>query len=423
MQEGWITASYNALNQPNAIWCPSYPGGALAQFMWFGFDPLGRCVKRWMGSETGHAPGSHPSIYYYYDGWNLTQEGPGGATADRTYVHGGRVDEIVASQAGGVWAYHHYDLRGHCILLTKASDGTILEQYDYGAFGYPYFHKADGGKLGSAFQFGNRFLFTGREWLKELRVYDYRNRIYQPELGRFLQPDPTGFEGDDYNLYRYCHNDPVNKSDPTGLVEDFAEDFRWKTACFFDSGNSFNGSYGEYMGNQQAQQANSGEYSGVANWETPTGNWKEPNVEKHVVPDGSMGGGDVGRTYATRPKVVPNSDGSLSVRSDLKWDVEEFYEHTRVSLAEVDDHVRSWRNWQTDPQGEGYRAVKDFRFTGPAQDAANKLQTRLLNESIREQARQWRDFHANGRHSLDRNPKLKEAVDASTIETAVRSLP
>src|SRR5205085_11756252 len=63
--------------------------------------------------------------------------------------------------------------------------------------------------------FGNRFLFTGREWLPDL--YDFRNRIYQPELGRFLQPDPKEFGAGDYNLYRYCHNDPVNKSDPMGL--------------------------------------------------------------------------------------------------------------------------------------------------------------------------------------------------------------
>jgi uncharacterized protein RhaS with RHS repeats len=41
--------------------------------------------------------------------------------------------------------------------------------------------------------------------------------MYQPELGRFLQPDPQEFEAGDYNLYRYCHNDPVNRSDPTGL--------------------------------------------------------------------------------------------------------------------------------------------------------------------------------------------------------------
>jgi RHS repeat-associated protein len=66
---------------------------------------------------------------------------------------------------------------------------------------------------------GNRFLFTGREWLSDLKLYDYRNRMYQPELGRFMQPDPKEFAAGDYNLYRYCHNDPVNRSDPTGLED------------------------------------------------------------------------------------------------------------------------------------------------------------------------------------------------------------
>ncbi|MEN3369318.1 MAG: hypothetical protein V7609_1461 [Verrucomicrobiota bacterium] len=88
---------------------------------------------------------------------------------------------------------------------------------------------------------GNRFLFTGGEWselgsrdidgqaerpserarasqwLSDLKLYDYRNRMYQPELGRFLQPDPKQFAAGDYNLYRYCHNDPINKTDPMGL--------------------------------------------------------------------------------------------------------------------------------------------------------------------------------------------------------------
>ena len=43
--------------------------------------------------------------------------------------------------------------------------------------------------------------------------------MYQPALGRFLQPDPKGFGAGDYNLYRDCHNDPVNKADPDGLVD------------------------------------------------------------------------------------------------------------------------------------------------------------------------------------------------------------
>jgi uncharacterized protein RhaS with RHS repeats len=44
--------------------------------------------------------------------------------------------------------------------------------------------------------------------------------MYQPELGRFLQPDPKQFAAGDYNLYRYCHNDPVNKTDPMGLIDE-----------------------------------------------------------------------------------------------------------------------------------------------------------------------------------------------------------
>src|SRR5437016_7382675 len=96
----------------------------------------------------------------------------------------------------------------------------MMEEYYYDAFGKPHFYSASSGwswDLGYS-EFGNRFLFTGREWLSDLRLYDYRNRMYHPELGRFLQPDPKEFAAGDYNLYRYCHNDPVNKSDPFGLV-------------------------------------------------------------------------------------------------------------------------------------------------------------------------------------------------------------
>jgi uncharacterized protein RhaS with RHS repeats len=78
--------------------------------------------------------------------------------------------------------------------------------------------------------------------LHELGIYDYRHRYYNPELGRFLQTDPVGlqtegeklnagqkalfwagtapeaFSTSEMNLFRYCHNDPVNRSDPLGLA-------------------------------------------------------------------------------------------------------------------------------------------------------------------------------------------------------------
>src|SRR5205807_1983461 len=36
-------------------------------------------------------------------------------------------------------------------------------------------------------------------------------------LGRFMSEDPKLFEAGDYNLYRYCHNDPLDLTDPMGL--------------------------------------------------------------------------------------------------------------------------------------------------------------------------------------------------------------
>src|SRR2546430_15871678 len=60
-------------------------------------------------------------------------------------------------------------------------------------------------------------MYTGREWLWELNVYDYRHRLYNPDNGRFLQSDSTGFDAGDMNLFRYCADDPVDHTDPMGL--------------------------------------------------------------------------------------------------------------------------------------------------------------------------------------------------------------
>ena len=61
------------------------------------------------------------------------------------------------------------------------------------------------------------------QWIPELGIYDYRHRMYHPSLGRFLQTDPTGFDAGNMNLFRYCGDDPVDRSDPTGLLSGFRE--------------------------------------------------------------------------------------------------------------------------------------------------------------------------------------------------------
>jgi uncharacterized protein RhaS with RHS repeats len=46
-------------------------------------------------------------------------------------------------------------------------------------------------------------------------MYYYKDRIYSPQLGRFLQVEPIGYD-DHVNLYAYVGNDPVNARDPSG---------------------------------------------------------------------------------------------------------------------------------------------------------------------------------------------------------------
>jgi RHS repeat-associated protein len=83
-------------------------------------------------------------------------------------------------------------------MLTNAG-GSVVERYRYDVFGHVTIVDAAYATR-PATAHNNRFLFTGREWLAQLELYDYRNRTYSTSLGRFPQPDPIGFDAGDVNL-------------------------------------------------------------------------------------------------------------------------------------------------------------------------------------------------------------------------------
>jgi RHS repeat-associated protein len=62
---------------------------------------------------------------------------------------------------------------------------------------------------------GQPYRFTGRMYDAETGMYYYRARYYTPQLGRFMQFDPIGYQSD-VDLYLYVGDDPLDKTDPSG---------------------------------------------------------------------------------------------------------------------------------------------------------------------------------------------------------------
>jgi RHS repeat-associated protein len=159
-----------------------------------------------------------------YDGWKPILEWDvwdGQVYFKAWNVYGAGPDEILyRHDATRGDLRYHLDRMGNVAFLLDA-DGDGIERYTYDAFGQPTVTDWNGENPRTWSVYGNRFMFTGREYFPELGIYDYRNRFYHPIIGRFLQSDPIGFGGGDANLFRYCGGDPVNRSDAFGLYDGY----------------------------------------------------------------------------------------------------------------------------------------------------------------------------------------------------------
>lgn len=175
----------------------------------FTYDGLGRCVRRVIDGNT---------ILFTYDGWNPILEWDQWGNWRTSNIYGAGPDELLSRHDAtfGPLIYKQ-DKRGSVVFLLNGAN-QVVEKYTYDAFGNPTVTNGDGSGARKWSNYGNRFMFTGREYIKELDIYDYRHRFYQPGIGRFLEPDPIGFRAGDANLFRYCGGDPVNRTDPTGLI-------------------------------------------------------------------------------------------------------------------------------------------------------------------------------------------------------------
>jgi len=106
------------------------------------------------------------------------------------------------------------DKPGHGIAPCREFDlDDILDRLDGGrSFGFDFDAWHYGRHWGKAL---TPYLYTGRRIDAFSNLYNNRNRMLNPRVGRFLSRDPISFEGG-LNLYGYCNNNPIRYTDPEG---------------------------------------------------------------------------------------------------------------------------------------------------------------------------------------------------------------
>jgi RHS repeat-associated protein len=301
------------------------------------------------------------SSYYIYDGEKSILEYNSSGVITSRNVYGKGIDEILmrtdTTANSGQPFYYQQNHEGSVTHLTDAS-GTVIEKYRYDVFGAPTAYDGNGNVLtGTAYN--NRFLFTGREYRWAYGFYEYRARAYHPTVGRFMSEDPKLFvrsagatkSSDDWslsghpdeaewNLFRYCGNDPLDFTDPLGL---------------------------EFNGDLDAK-------------------------EVEIIP------GRFGQTGVT-VKVVPEvqKDGDYKLRLDVKVTMREVARtakwHGRIvtrkeqekrvtrEVHEKREHNKDWRAFHDEHQKDVSSAR--FHSRDAAEAAAKAQQSRLTNEAMK----------------------------------------
>ena len=230
---------YNTANRLSAVY---FEDGTELQYL---YDGYGRKVLReetyWddkenMGNGQGQSKGKGDekaaeqslklrteATSYLYDGRKLLKEytgnqsplaeyhqGPTGVLARKMFGYHGRKEQGPPTlQTRGGLMYYNLDPIGNITELTDRT-GATTAQFRFDAFGGMY------AGVMAPYNFTG---LTGKEYDPKSGLIDFSSRWYEPQTGRFTQPDT--FKGrlsqpGTQHPYAYVGNNPINNIDPLG---------------------------------------------------------------------------------------------------------------------------------------------------------------------------------------------------------------
>ena len=180
------------------------------------YDVLGRRTSCSVSNATQTS-----TTHYIYEGNQVVADLDESGNLLRSYTYGPGIDNILSMTVYGTSATNtYYYLKDHqnSVIALADANASIVEYYDYNAWGYVGVKNGSGNSINES-AYGNRYLFQGREYDWNTKLYYFRARWYNPEAGRWLSKDPIGIAGG-LNLYAFCGNNPVNFVDPLGLCSE-----------------------------------------------------------------------------------------------------------------------------------------------------------------------------------------------------------
>ena len=207
---------------------------------------------------------------YIYNGNNLVCEktDDGETVSCKYYLYNSQ--GLVGFVQSGVTYTYRKNLFGDIIAIYQGN--TKVAEYAYDAWGNCTVTNLTSSMIGTY----NPFRYRGYYWDKDLNLYYLMSRYYDPVTGRFVNADSLEYLDPEtiggLNLYAYCGNNPVSRSDRTGcswvngLMIKLDNTIRtvgnWVSSVFSSIGQWLSNNVGGQI-NIGAEQGNPPQYYGV----------------------------------------------------------------------------------------------------------------------------------------------------------------